>query len=289
MNYTVIDFETAGPQRDTPCELGICVVREGAIIETKSWLIKPSCYPNFGSMNIAVHGIRPADVADKQEFNELWSEIYTYLEDEILVAHNTSFDISVLIKTLSLYELDIPNNNYLCTLQLAKKIWPNRSGYKLNQLCGDIGHTFNHHKAEEDCIAASKLLNFIVNECGLSSLSELDDYCGLGLRSISNFGQRISRSSNRKSGTKISAEFVGQDATNKLNGARILISGVFSRYSRLDIKSLIEINGGVNVSSISGKTDFIVAGDSMGPAKKEKAEKLGVRMITEDEFAGMLG
>lgn len=78
-------------------------------------------------------------------------------------------------------------------------------------------------------------------------------------------------------------------ASNALDGAKIVVSGVFTRFSRNELKKLIEDNGGKNVSSISKSTDFIVAGDSMGPAKKEKAEKLGVRMITEDEFAGMLG
>ena len=78
-------------------------------------------------------------------------------------------------------------------------------------------------------------------------------------------------------------------ASNALDGAKIVVSGVFTRFSRNELKKLIEDNGGKNVSSISKSTDFIVAGDSMGPAKKEKAEKLGVRMITEDEFAKMLG
>jgi DNA ligase (NAD+) len=78
-------------------------------------------------------------------------------------------------------------------------------------------------------------------------------------------------------------------ASNTLDGAKIVVSGVFTRFSRNELKKLIEDNGGKNVSSISKSTDFIVAGDSMGPAKKEKAEKLGVRMITEDEFVGMLG
>lgn len=77
-------------------------------------------------------------------------------------------------------------------------------------------------------------------------------------------------------------------ASNALDGAKIVVSGVFGRFSRNELKKLIEDNGGKNVSSISKSTDFIVAGDSMGPAKKEKAEKLGVRMITEDEFARML-
>ena len=78
-------------------------------------------------------------------------------------------------------------------------------------------------------------------------------------------------------------------ASNALDGAKIVVSGVFTSFSRNELKKLIEDNGGKNVSSISKSTDFIVAGDSMGPAKKEKAEKLGVRMITEDEFAEMLG
>ena len=77
-------------------------------------------------------------------------------------------------------------------------------------------------------------------------------------------------------------------ASNSLDGAKIVVSGVFTRFSRNELKKLIEDNGGKNVSSISKSTDFIVAGDSMGPAKKEKAEKLGVRMISEDELAGML-
>ncbi|MEJ6749806.1 MAG: NAD-dependent DNA ligase LigA [Bacteroidia bacterium] len=77
-------------------------------------------------------------------------------------------------------------------------------------------------------------------------------------------------------------------ASNSLDGAKIVVSGVFIRFSRNELKKLIEDNGGKNVSSISKSTDFIVAGDSMGPAKKEKAEKLGVRMISEDELAGML-
>jgi len=77
-------------------------------------------------------------------------------------------------------------------------------------------------------------------------------------------------------------------ASNSLDGAKIVVSGVFIRFSRNELKKLIEDNGGKNVSSISKSTDFIVAGGSMGPAKKEKAEKLGVRMISEDELAGML-
>ena len=79
-----------------------------------------------------------------------------------------------------------------------------------------------------------------------------------------------------------------QLASNVLNGAKIVVSGVFARFSRDELKKCIEDNGGINVSAISKATDFVVVGDSMGPAKKEKAEKLGVKMISEDDFADMI-
>ncbi len=80
-----------------------------------------------------------------------------------------------------------------------------------------------------------------------------------------------------------------QLASNVLNGAKIVVSGVFARFSRDELKKCIEDNGGINVSAISKATDFVIVGDSMGPAKKEKAEKLGVKMISEDDFADMIG
>ena len=79
-----------------------------------------------------------------------------------------------------------------------------------------------------------------------------------------------------------------QLTSNVLNGAKIVVSGVFARFSRDELKKCIEDNGGINVSAISKATDFVIVGDSMGPAKKEKAEKLGVKMISEDDFADMI-
>lgn len=79
------------------------------------------------------------------------------------------------------------------------------------------------------------------------------------------------------------------DCSEILTGQKIVISGVFSRYSRDEYKDLIERNGGKNVSSISSSTSFILAGANMGPAKLEKANKLGVKIVTEDEFLEIIG
>lgn len=86
---------------------------------------------------------------------------------------------------------------------------------------------------------------------------------------------------------QLSEEQMQQSGT-KLQGKSIVISGVFTRHSRDEYKRMIEENGGKNVGSISGKTSFILAGDNMGPAKLQKAEKLGVPLVDEDTFLGML-
>lgn len=88
-------------------------------------------------------------------------------------------------------------------------------------------------------------------------------------------------------------QFVTEESTENLDsdvlsGHSFVVSGVFKNYSREDIKSAIKSNGGKIVSSISGKLDYLVAGDKMGPAKLQKAEKLGIKIISEDEFENLL-
>jgi DNA ligase (NAD+) len=76
--------------------------------------------------------------------------------------------------------------------------------------------------------------------------------------------------------------------SDRLEGESIVISGVFQHHSRDEYKALIEQHGGKNVGSISGKTTMVLAGENMGPSKREKAEKLGVRLVSEEEFLDMI-
>ncbi|TRX43006.1 NAD-dependent DNA ligase LigA [Flavobacterium restrictum] len=79
-------------------------------------------------------------------------------------------------------------------------------------------------------------------------------------------------------------ETINPDATTKFLGKTFVVSGVFSKFSREDLKKAIEDNGGKVGSSISAKTDYVIAGDNMGPSKLEKANKLSIAIITEDDF-----
>ena len=85
------------------------------------------------------------------------------------------------------------------------------------------------------------------------------------------------------------AEQAASDKEQVLAGKSFVVSGVFAHYSRDGIKETIEAYGGKNVGSISGKTDYVLAGDKMGPEKRKKAESLGIPIITEAEFEEMIG
>lgn len=87
--------------------------------------------------------------------------------------------------------------------------------------------------------------------------------------------------------TRLSDDSIGGES-DLLSGKTIVISGVFSIHSREEYKEIIEQNGGKNSSSISSKTSFVLVGENMGPAKREKAERMGIRLMSEDDFLELL-
>ncbi|MCT4614874.1 MAG: NAD-dependent DNA ligase LigA [Marinifilaceae bacterium] len=93
----------------------------------------------------------------------------------------------------------------------------------------------------------------------------------------------------REAGLQFQMEEKAEAVSDFLNGKKIVISGSFEKYSRDEYKAKIEENGGKNVSSISKNTSFILAGDKIGPSKMQKAEKLGVELVSEQEFLKMIG
>lgn len=92
----------------------------------------------------------------------------------------------------------------------------------------------------------------------------------------------------RQAGLQFEGEAAEGPQSDKLAGMSIVISGTFAHHSRDEYKAMIEANGGKNVGSVSKKTSFILAGENMGPEKRKKAEALGIKLLTEDEFLKML-
>ena len=92
----------------------------------------------------------------------------------------------------------------------------------------------------------------------------------------------------KQKGLSFEIDDKSEDIINKLDGKSFVVSGVFEKFSRNEIKKLIEKNDGKNVSAISSKTDYVLAGENMGPAKLKKANELGITIISEDDFLKMI-
>ncbi|MBL7940852.1 MAG: 3'-5' exonuclease [Flavobacteriales bacterium] len=158
MEFLALDFETATAQPDSPCELGIAVVRGSVVREVRNWLIKPPQWPYFSPWNIAVHGIRPQDVADAPRWKEIWGEVAELLDGSTVVAHNAAFDMSVLRSTLAGHGLPHPTFQYFCSVSMSRKLWPGRTSYGLKHMCDMHGIPLKHHRAANDAEATAELV-----------------------------------------------------------------------------------------------------------------------------------
>jgi len=172
MKCVAIDFETANAKRSSVCALGLAIIQGQTIVKRTSWLIRP---PEllFDPFNTYIHGISVKDVENKPEFYQLWGEIFPFLQGSYLVAHNASFDMSVLCSILDVYKIPHPPLNYFCTLAIAKRVWPGLLGYALNKISRHLEIEFKHHNAEEDAVACAKIVLRAYNELGVNNLEEL--------------------------------------------------------------------------------------------------------------------
>lgn len=123
MDFIAFDFETANQYRTSACSLGIAIVKNNIVTECKEWLIRPFPF-EFSPFNTAIHGITADDVESAPTFQQLWPEICPYFENQTVVAHNASFDFSVLRRTLEHYQIPVPNLKILCTYRIAQSLYP---------------------------------------------------------------------------------------------------------------------------------------------------------------------
>lgn len=180
MDFVAIDFETASSRYTSLCSMGICTVRNNLITERKEIFIKPVPF-EFRDFNIRIHGITPEAVMYKPSFDKYWPMIRPYLDGRTVIAHNTAFDITALCATLDYYRIPYPVCNYMCTVKLSQKAYPELKSHRLNNLCEALGISFSHHHAYDDAYACAMVLLRILEDYGLDSAAELAEYFGVSI------------------------------------------------------------------------------------------------------------
>lgn len=187
MKAVAIDFETANELRSSPCAIGLAWIENGKVVRVEERLIRPKDM-RFAGMNIAIHGITPADVADCPEFPEVWSALWPDIAGRIVFAHNAAFDMGVLRSTLTEYGRDWPCLDYLCTLKMAQAVWPELERHGLSFLAAGLGILLDHHRAASDAAACARIAVEIAHHCGAESFGRLHEAAGVSLGRLSAAG-----------------------------------------------------------------------------------------------------
>lgn len=304
MDFVVIDFETANASRDSACALGIVVVKDNKIIEEKDWLIRPNNL-EFDPWNSMINGITEDDVKDKPKFNELWIDIKPYLENQLVIAHNASFDISVLRNTLDCYNIKYPNFTYSCTRIISKQYYKGLVNYKLNTIAKHLGIEFKHHIASEDAKATAKILIRICKELNVSTIDELNKHLELKSGSVFEDGYKPackkSKAGSNVDISQIKSELDNFDESHPYFKRTIVFTGKLTSMKRQDAMQRVVNVGGLVSNGITKKTNYLVIGiqdyskfaDGEKSSKLKKAEELiekgqNLEIISEEEFLQML-
>lgn len=183
MEFVAIDFETATSKPNSVCSLGIAVVENNRVVDTKEILIRPEPF-EFNDYNTLIHGITPDMVFDRPRFCDIWEDVKPFLENKIVAAHNASFDVGALRATLDMFGLEYPTFEYLCTVKLSQKAYPDMPSHKLNFMADALGIEFNHHRAGDDAYVCAELLIRILREFRLRTLEDIENKFEIGIGKI---------------------------------------------------------------------------------------------------------
>ena len=307
IDFVALDLETATWEKSSICEIGIAIVRDSCVVETKSWLVKP--YRNwYDSFNISIHGITPEMTKNSPSFKEVWREIQPYLENQVVVAHNTAFDMYALKFAFEENGMPYPNFRHFCSYRVARYCFKDTYSYSLPIVCDAMGIQFNsHHRAGTDAEACAKVFIKSLELSGAENLEELQSKyefrCGRFAEGIFE-GQRSVKKS--VSYGKSIKEYVGDpskiDEDSYFYQKSVCFTGT-CRWASRDIllQTIADIGGfpqkGVNKSTqilVVGQQDYRRVGEDGMSSKQEKAMELkdagqDIEVMSEEQFLSMLG
>lgn len=309
--FVAIDFETANEKRSSPCSVGVVVVRGGKATESFYTLIRPrEC--RFSAYNTSIHGITAEDVKDKPEFPEVWQGLRRMLDAGVVLAHNASFDMSVLRCTLAEYEMEFPDLTYSCTRIIAKAAWPGLVSYRLTMVARSLGIEFEHHHALCDAQACAEIACRACEETGSPTLDELAKRLGVQHGRICNTGEyyapavswndRGQRASSRIDVEAIRPRAPGFDTEHPFFGRVFAFTGSLQSMTRRQAMQAVVDVGGRNGNGVTKQTNFLVVGDQdyrkfaegeTKSSKMRKAEALlasgqDIEILTEDDLLQLL-
>jgi DNA polymerase-3 subunit epsilon len=299
LDFVAIDFETANRYRASACAIGLAKVENGQITDTFSALIKPHGKLYFvEGWNYKVHGISYDDLSNAKNIKELWPQIQEFIGNNPLVAHNASFDLDVLIKSLRFWGVDIPDLEGYCTYATAQTQLDLVS-YKLPIVIEALEiPSFKHHDALADAVACAQIaIHFAADSRDIAKSLK---------RKITRRGNYISHAAQRGQVYAYEIPNLDQldfDTAISLEGEVVLFTGT---PATLDGKKegqawVRKLGGDFAENWVKGVTTLVCctqdpkqlkSGEVVSSKRKKAEEKLAlggrIRIITEEEFLEFL-
>ncbi len=124
IDFTAIDFETANSHPSSACSVGLVRVRDGVVVDRAVWFIRPpAAHAEFLPFNIKIHGITPEMVEEARMWEEQLGDLQDFVGDDMLIAHNASFDMGVIRAACSETVTPTPRFKYMCSVQVSRKTY----------------------------------------------------------------------------------------------------------------------------------------------------------------------
>mgnify|MGYP005754570485 CR=1 FL=1 len=291
LSFIAIDFETANETRSSACSLGYALVEKGEIVDSGNFLIRPQEL-RVHPVNQSIHGISGTDLLFASEFDIIWPNVHPLISNNIVVAHNCSFDVSVLRSTADLYNIKLPSFHYLCSHKLAQVAFPNLSSHRLIDLTYHLNIPLNHHNSQSDAEACALItLRALSTELNFNFDFSEQDLTRHIKKSSS--ASNYDRTRERLKGDILKPDLTVENKEHPFYNKVVVFTGKLNSMERPEAAAKIHALGANINTTISKTTNYVIAGERMGPSKLKKIlelEKQGfdIKMLSEDEFLAML-
>jgi len=309
MKVTAIDFETANSSRASACAVGLSLVDNGEIVSRVHQFIRPAPL-YFDPFNVSIHGITEADVADAPSFAEFWPSLMHQVTGPF-IAHNASFDMSVLRHNLDESGIPYPETDYFCTRVIARLTWPEHPTYALDHIAQVLDITFRHHDAAEDACACAMIALRACKAHGVGSLYDLQEVCGLrvGCLYLGGYGACGGPRTQRAPGIhgpKLRAADIlpsadQVDEGHPYSGMSFAFTGAMTAMQRRDAMQAVVDRGGICHDTVKQDTNYLVVGQKgyigyrsghrsskMKKAEQMLAKGLPIEILSEADFVSLL-
>ncbi len=256
-----LDFETATATRASACAVGLAHVRGGKVIAVERALIQPPGN-EYDGFNVMIHGIEPEMTADSPTFTEIWPQLFARLLGRAVVAHNASFDFSVLRHSLDEAGIEYPETDYYCTRVFALRHWPELPSYALELVADRCGIEFGHHDPGEDARASAEIALRIASESAVGDLRTLAEVKEVRPGHLHPGGYDACSYRRPHFGIgDLRPECDAFDEAHPFYGAEIVFTGALESMLRREAMQRVVNAGGRPGSGVSRKTDYLVVGE----------------------------